>query len=110
GGFRSFSDIAATSEIVKGDVRVDLTAFVKQLIEVAIGEQPPVQAPAGPYVWYRASDRGRAVLRQSVVPLWMICQPIHFVQEIDQQRLRLRGRDADSIQIYLLAAVVRSQS
>ena len=31
----------------KRQIRVDLTPFVKELIEVAVGEQPPVQAPAG---------------------------------------------------------------
>jgi hypothetical protein len=108
-GFRSFRDVAAISEIVEGQVRVDLTALVEQLVEVAIDEQPPVQATAGPGVLRMAADRSRAVLRERVVPLRMVGESIDFIEVVNQQRPRLRGGNADAIQVNLLAAVVGSQ-
>ena len=45
-GFCSFRDVAACSKIFKRQIGVDLTSFVKELIDVAVGEQSPVQASA----------------------------------------------------------------
>src|SRR5579863_9165956 len=91
GSFRSLCDVAPLSEIVERDVRVDLTPFVEKLIDVAVGQQPPVQTPADAGVLRMAADRSRAVLRQRVVPLWLVGQTIHLVQVVDQKRSRLRG-------------------
>jgi hypothetical protein len=110
GHFCSFSDVAACPKICEEKVCVELTPFEEELIEVAVGEQSPVQAPPGARVLRVASDRSRAVLRQGIVPSRMGGEPINFFEEINQQSSRLRHRNADSIQIYLLAAVIRSQS
>jgi len=39
----------------------------------------------------------------------MVGEPINFIEVISQQSPRLRGRNAETIEIYLLAAVIRSQ-
>src|SRR5579862_5989243 len=57
-----------------------------------------------------AADRRRAVLGQRIVPLRMIGEPIDYIEIVDQQRSRLRGWNADAVQIDLLTAVVGSQS
>jgi len=38
GGFRSFGDVAVCSKVCEWQIRVDLTAFIEELIDVAIGE------------------------------------------------------------------------
>jgi hypothetical protein len=83
--FCSFVDVAVCSKICKRQVCVDLTAFVKELIDVAVGEQPPIQAPAGAGVLRVAPDRSRTVLGQCVVPSRMVGEPINFVQIVNQQ-------------------------
>ena len=109
-GFCLFSDVAACPKICKRQIRIDLTPFVEELIEVAIGDQLPVQASAGARVLRVSADRGRAVLGQGVVPSRMLSEQIDFIEIINQQSPCLRAGNADPIQIYLLAAAIRSQS
>ena len=88
-GSCSFRDVAACSKIRERQVGVDLAAFVEELIEMAVGEQPPVQVPAGAHVLRVAADRCRAVLGQCVVPSRMVGEPINFIEVVNQQRPRL---------------------
>jgi hypothetical protein len=84
-GLCSFSVVAACSKVREGQVCVDLTPFVKELIEVAVGEPPPVQASACARGLRVSADRGRAILRQGVVPSRMVREPINFIEVINQQ-------------------------
>ena len=79
----SFRDVAPSSKICKRQIRVNVTAFVKELINVTVGEQPPIQAPAGAGVLRVAPDRGCTVLRQGVVPSRMAREPINFIEVIN---------------------------
>jgi len=83
-GFCSFSDVAAFAKLGEGEIGVELTPFVKELIDAAVGEQSPIQAPAGAGVLRVAPNRSRTVLSQCIVPSRMVGEPINFVEVIGQ--------------------------
>ena len=63
GGFCFFGDIAARSKICERQIGVDLTALVEEFVEVAVGEQSPVQVTACSHALRMTADRSCAVLR-----------------------------------------------
>ena len=89
GGPRSLGNVTPRSQLIERQACVYLTPLVQELIEVAVGQQPPVQSPARAGILHVPTDPGRAVLRQGVVPLWMVGEVIDFVEVINQQSPRL---------------------
>jgi hypothetical protein len=66
-------------EDLRGQVCVDLTPFVKQLIDVAVGEQPPVYSVPSINFLRVLADVSRAVLGERVVPSRMIREAVNFI-------------------------------
>jgi hypothetical protein len=66
-----------------------LTPVVEELIEVPVGQQPPIERPFSADTFHMAADSCRAVLRQSIVPLGMIGELINCVEIVNQQSTRL---------------------
>jgi len=89
GGLRPLGNVATCSKLCEGQIRVDLTPFVEELIQVAVNEQSPVQAPACARVLRVTTNRSRAVLRQGIIPSRMVDEPINFLEIINQQSPRL---------------------
>ena len=87
-GFGLFGDVAAGSEIRKRQIGVDLTAFIEEFVEVAVEEQSPIQVTAGSHALRMPADRRCEVLRQSVVPLRMVGEPIDLIKVVDQKSSR----------------------
>jgi len=109
GGFRSLGDVAATSEIGQGDVRIDLTTFVEKLIEVPLRAASSRAACRRPrFARVHESSSCSSVSKRCTIADGRRADQL--LEVVDKQRSRLRGGYADSIQIYLLAAVVGSQS
>ena len=76
----------APAHLVEGQAGVDRLALVHQLVEVAVGEDAPVERVLdAPIACEVPADLGGAVVRQRVVPRGRRGQRVHLVEVAEQQ-------------------------
>src|SRR5262249_9612560 len=73
-----FGDVALCSKNCERQIHADLAPFVKELIDMAIGEQPPVQASLSTRCQRMLANGSCTVLGQGVVPSGMIREAINL--------------------------------